>query len=60
MEALVFDGEALSVTHRTDYPKPMISKDDDVIVKIEYAGICGTDLHIIKVRTTNIWHEIGG
>lgn len=54
MEALVFDGEALSVTHRTDYPKPKISKDDDVIVKIEYAGICGTDLHIIKVRTTNI------
>lgn len=28
---------------------PVILKPDDVIVKVAYAGICGTDLHVIKV-----------
>ena len=30
-----------------DVPVPEIINDDDVILKIGYAGLCGTDLHII-------------
>ena len=32
-----------------DVPVPEIINDDDVILKIGYAGLCGTDLHIIAV-----------
>lgn len=28
-------------------PKPA---KDDVLVKVSYSGICGTDLHILKVK----------
>lgn len=49
MEAVVFDGKTLSLKYQKDYPMPVISNDDEVIVKIEYSGICGTDLHIIQV-----------
>lgn len=27
-------------------PKP---KDDEILVKVLYSGVCGTDLHIIEV-----------
>jgi len=26
-------------------PKPKITKDDDVLLEIEWCGVCGTDLH---------------
>ena len=29
---------------------PVIDDDDDVLVKVEFAGLCGTDLHIVSVR----------
>jgi threonine dehydrogenase-like Zn-dependent dehydrogenase len=35
-------------------PIPTIEKDDDVIIKVEYAGLCGTDLHIVQVSIL-IW-----
>lgn len=28
-----------------DIPKPRITKDDDVLLEIEWCGVCGTDLH---------------
>ncbi|WP_320121762.1 alcohol dehydrogenase catalytic domain-containing protein [uncultured Sphaerochaeta sp.] len=28
-----------------DVPKPSVTKDDDVLIEIEWCGICGTDLH---------------
>ena len=31
-----------------DVPKPSLTKDDDVLIRVAYAGICGSDLNIIK------------
>lgn len=53
MQAVVFDGKALSLKYDDKYPMPTISKDDDVIVKVAYSGVCGTDLHIIQVSPTS-------
>lgn len=46
MKALVWkSGKSLEIDER---PEPSILTKNDVIVKIKYAGICGTDLHVIK------------
>ena len=29
--------------------KPTINKPDDILIKVGYAGLCGTDLHIMSV-----------
>ena len=29
---------------------PEIETDDDVLIKVEYAGLCGTDIHIVQVK----------
>lgn len=67
MEAVVFEGKTLSLKYQKDYPIPEIINDDDVIVKIEYSGVCGTDLHIIqgefpasKERPLPLGHESSG
>src|SRR3989442_10417495 len=31
------------------FPVPKIQKDDDVLLKVNAASICGTDLHILSV-----------
>ncbi len=31
-----------------DWPTPKIQKDDDVLVRVAYASICGSDKHFIK------------
>ena len=33
-----------------DVTKPIIEDEDDVLVKVEFSGLCGTDLHIVSVR----------
>ncbi|HEX8825867.1 MAG TPA: alcohol dehydrogenase catalytic domain-containing protein [Archangium sp.] len=33
----------------TDVPEPKLQAPDDVIVEVEVAGMCGTDLHIVSV-----------
>lgn len=43
MKALRFDGKKINYVE--NYPKP---KSDEVIVKVSLAGICGTDLEILK------------
>ncbi|XP_046975920.1 D-altritol 5-dehydrogenase-like [Vanessa cardui] len=67
MKAVVFDGKALTLKYDENYPKPGIVNDTDVIVKVEYAGVCGTDLHIIqgefpasKERPLPLGHEFSG
>ncbi|KAI5640072.1 alcohol dehydrogenase groES-like domain-containing protein [Phthorimaea operculella] len=67
MEAVVFDGKTLKVRHEKSYPIPKVIEDDDVIVKVEYAGVCGTDLHIMqgefpatKERPIALGHEFVG
>ncbi|XP_063372323.1 uncharacterized protein LOC134660485 isoform X2 [Cydia amplana] len=67
MEAVVFNGANLTLKYESKYPLPKIVEDNDVIVKVHYAGICGTDLHIIqgefparKDRPLAMGHEFSG
>jgi len=47
MLAAVFEGEGrLSLKQM---PVPTIQKPDDVLLQVEGAGICGTDVHILEV-----------
>ncbi len=43
MKAAVLTG--LKQMELTDIPKPDIKKDDDVLLKIEIVGLCGSDVH---------------
>lgn len=43
MKALVFDGKKLNFV--SDYPEP---RNDETLVKVRLAGICGTDLEILN------------
>lgn len=48
MEALQFDPEKKKLSLiRTDIPA--VVEKNDVVVKVVYAGICGTDLHVVDV-----------
>ncbi|XP_064292966.1 uncharacterized protein LOC128681846 isoform X2 [Plodia interpunctella] len=67
MEAVVFDGKSLTLKYDNKYPMPKLVNDTDVIVKVEYSGVCGTDLHIIqgefpalKERPLPLGHEFSG
>ena len=43
MKAIVLTG--IRQMEITDVPEPTIKKDDDVLLKIEKAGVCGSDVH---------------
>jgi threonine dehydrogenase-like Zn-dependent dehydrogenase len=47
MLAAVFEGNGKLVLQ--DRPKPVIRDENDVLIKVEGTGICGTDLHILQV-----------
>ncbi|KAL2167838.1 hypothetical protein VTG60DRAFT_705 [Thermothelomyces hinnuleus] len=64
MTAVVFDGpHNISVQQR---PTPKIQDDGDIIVKVQAAGLCGSDLHLLrgleKTKTTGfiMGHEFSG
>ncbi|CAG0895511.1 unnamed protein product [Darwinula stevensoni] len=65
MEAIVFDGIERGLSLRK-VPMPEIRSDHDVIVKVAYCGVCGTDLHAIQgefpVRDKDLilGHEVSG
>ncbi|OWR46607.1 zinc-containing alcohol dehydrogenase [Danaus plexippus plexippus] len=66
MKALIFDGKKVTLTYG-EFPMPKLVHDTDVIVKVHYAGVCGTDLHIIqgefpayKERPLPLGHEFSG
>jgi len=46
MNAIVFSG--IGETTYTQVPKPKIQNPNDVLLKIEAASICGTDVHILS------------
>lgn len=46
MRAVVFHGEGRWGIEAT--PLPRIASDDDVLLKVERASICGTDIHILS------------
>ncbi|MCX5638335.1 MAG: alcohol dehydrogenase catalytic domain-containing protein, partial [Planctomycetota bacterium] len=43
MKAVVLTG--IRQMEMRDLPEPSIKKDDDVLLKIEKAGVCGSDVH---------------
>lgn len=47
MLAAVFEGNGKLVLQ--ERPKPVITKEDQVLIKVTGTGICGTDLHILQV-----------
>lgn len=44
MKGLQYFG-AEDIRYKTDLPVPEVTKPDDVVIKIAYCGICGSDLH---------------
>lgn len=48
MEALQYSAKDKKLSHVT-VPIPKVNPDsEDVLIKVAYSGICGTDLHIIQ------------
>ena len=65
MEAVVFLGSGR--WELRDVPEPRRESPDDVLVAVESAGICGTDLHILAdppghpaTAGSILGHEYGG
>ncbi len=51
MIAAVFEGNGtLELKER---PEPKLTKENDVLLKVQGVGICGTDLHILQVPPAN-------
>ena len=46
MRAVIY--QSPGVVSVTDVPKPTIALSTDAIVKVTLAGICGTDLHVVR------------
>ena len=50
MLALQFHPSENDFILKKNIPKPTLDEDkDEVLIKVEYAGLCGTDVHIVKV-----------
>jgi 2-desacetyl-2-hydroxyethyl bacteriochlorophyllide A dehydrogenase len=45
VRAVLFRGDG--AVEVADVPEPALEDDDDAIVRVELAGICGTDLHVL-------------
>lgn len=58
MKALIWkNGQKVALEDR---PKPVITTPDDVVIKIKYTGVCGTDLQVIKGNETIVPNIIMG
>lgn len=49
MEGLLFDKKTGTLKHEKNRKLPVLINSNDVLVKVVYSGVCGTDLHIIEV-----------
>ena len=47
MKAAIFEGEG--VLRVKDVPMPEVRRPDDVVIKVEAASICGSDIHGLAV-----------
>ena len=62
MKALVKEGRSVSVQR---VPRPVLERDDEVIIRVVMAGICRTDLYVAEGRMASIdplilGHEFSG
>ncbi len=53
MNALIFEG-IQQVAYTTSAPDPKIVQDNDVIVQVKVAAVCGSDLHVYHGRETGL------
>ena len=49
MDALRFLPKEKILSLESNVQIPKIVNDDDVIVEVAFAGLCGTDIHIMQV-----------
>ena len=49
MDALRYHPSLKSISLDQNVQVPQIESEDDVIVEVAYAGLCGTDIHIMQV-----------
>ncbi|XP_018563106.1 D-arabinitol dehydrogenase 1-like [Anoplophora glabripennis] len=66
MEAITFTAKTKTLELNT-VPVPKITAPDQVLIKVAYSGVCGTDLHIIQGefpcnpnKTFTLGHEFSG
>lgn len=52
MKAITFQG--IKIVQLSDVPEPQIISEKDVVVKVERAAICGSDMHVYHGRETGI------
>lgn len=65
MKALMKTAKGVGHFEIRDVPIPTIKKDDDVLIKVSAAGVCGTDVHIYHDMFQNyppviLGHEFSG
>ncbi len=65
MKALVYTGPG-AVEIQQQYADPAVVKEDDVVLRVDAAGICGSDMHVFlghdarRVPPMILGHEISG
>lgn len=57
----VWDGDLSMITT----PPPRVATPSDVVIKVSFSGVCGTDLHILAkefpcAKTVVLGHEFSG
>ena len=52
MKALVKTAKGDGNLEIRDLPKPQLKQDDDVLIRVLAAGVCGTDIHICLLYTS--------
>lgn len=50
MRGLVFTGEPGKIELRADLKRPRVESENDAILAVRVAGICGSDLHVFACR----------
>lgn len=48
MEAIRFTGKTKKL-ELVKVDKPKVGQPNEVLIKVSYSGVCGTDVHIIQV-----------
>lgn len=48
MEALIFELKTKTLSYKKS-PNILKPVDNEILIKVAYSGICGTDLHILEV-----------
>ena len=53
MQALRYLPQPGAFSLEDNVPHPKIIHENEVLVEVQYAGLCGTDIHIVQVRIVN-------